>query len=64
MKPPDKRHMNAQGACSPGAGPYRRTPTRPDLIRRALMGAVSTTRLVDDIIYLGTGEGWLYLAVI
>lgn len=39
-------------------------PSRPDLIRRDFESAVPTTRLVGDITYLKTGEGWLYLAVV
>jgi len=38
--------------------------SRPDLIRRDFSAAVPTTRLVGDITYLRTGEGWLYLAVV
>jgi transposase InsO family protein len=38
--------------------------SRPDLIRRDFTAAVPTTRLVGDITYLKTGEGWLYLAVV
>ena len=37
---------------------------RPDLIRRDFDAAVPTTRLVGDITYLKTGQGWLYLAVV
>jgi transposase InsO family protein len=37
---------------------------RPDLIRRDFSAAVPTTKLVGDITYLKTGEGWLYLAVV
>ena len=36
---------------------------RPDLIRRDFNAPVPTTKLVGDITYLKTGEGWLYLAV-
>jgi transposase InsO family protein len=37
---------------------------RPDLIRRDFTAAAPTTKLVGDITYLKTGEGWLYLAVV
>ena len=37
---------------------------RPDLIKRNFNAPVPTTRLVGDITYLKTGEGWLYLAVV
>lgn len=39
-------------------------PERPDLIRRDFEAAVPTTRLVGDITYLGTGQGWLYMATV
>lgn len=39
-------------------------PTRPDLIKRDFTSAVPTTKLVGDITYLKTGEGWLYLCVV
>jgi transposase InsO family protein len=38
--------------------------SRPDLIRRDFSAAVPTTKLVGDITYLKTDEGWLYLAVV
>lgn len=38
-------------------------PARPDLIRRDFECPVPTCRLVGDITYLRTGQGWLYLAV-
>jgi len=37
---------------------------RPDLIKRDFSAAVPTTKLVGDITYLRTKEGWLYLAVV
>lgn len=37
---------------------------RPDLIKRDFGAAVPTTKLVGDITYLKTGQGWLYLAVV
>lgn len=44
--------------------PDPNAPTRPDLIRRDFTSAVPTTRLVGDITYLRTGEGWLYMATV
>ena len=55
-------------ACQPRA--YKRTTlpgeqpvTSPDLIGREFTAAAPGTRLVGDITYLKTGEGWLYLSV-
>jgi putative transposase len=54
-------------ACQPRA--YKRTTvpgeqpvTSPDLIGRDFTATAPGTRLVGDITYLKTGEGWLYLA--
>lgn len=41
-----------------------KAPTRPDLIKRDFTSAVPTTKLVGDITYLKTGEGWLCLCVV
>jgi putative transposase len=55
-------------ACQPRA--YKRTtipgrePARPDLIGRDFTAAAPGQRLVGDITYLRTGEGWLYLATV
>jgi putative transposase len=56
-------------ACQPRA--YKRTTVpgeqpvaSPDLIGRDFTAAVPGTRLVGDITYLKTGEGWLYLATV
>jgi putative transposase len=56
-------------ACQPRA--YKRTtvagdrPTAsPDLIGRDFTAATPGQRLVGDITYLRTGEGWLYLATV
>jgi transposase InsO family protein len=63
--------MRGQGlrACQPRA--YKRTTvpgkepvTSPDLIGRDFSAAVPGQRLVGDITYLKTGEGWLYLATV
>ena len=37
---------------------------RPDLVRRNFEPPVPTTVLCGDIIYLRTGQGWLYLAAV
>jgi putative transposase len=56
-------------ACQPRA--YKRTTVpgeqpvaSPDLIGRDFTAALPGTRLVGDITYLKTGEGWLYLATV
>jgi putative transposase len=56
-------------ACQPRA--YKRTTvpgeqpvTSPDLIGRDFTATAPGTRLVGDITYLRTGEGWLYLATV
>jgi transposase InsO family protein len=56
-------------ACQPRA--YRRTTlpgeepvASPDLIERDFTADQPGTRLVGDITYLKTGEGWLYLATV
>lgn len=38
--------------------------TRQDLIKRDFSAAVPSTKLVGDITYLRTKEGWLYLAIV
>ena len=38
--------------------------SRPDLIGRDAASPVPTVRLVGDITYLRTGQGWLYMAVV
>jgi transposase InsO family protein len=63
--------MREQGlrACQPRA--YKRTTvpgeepvTSPDLIGRDFTADAPGQRLVGDITYLKTGEGWLYLATV
>lgn len=56
-------------ACQPRA--YKRTTIpgrahveRPDLINREFTAPAPGLRLVGDITYLRTGEGWLYLATV
>lgn len=41
-----------------------KAPIRPDLIKRDFTSPVPTYKLVGDITYLKTGEGWLYLATV
>jgi len=56
-------------ACQPRAYkpttiPGKEPVSRPDLIGRDFTAQSPGTRMVGDITYLRTGEGWLYLAVI
>ena len=56
-------------ACQPRAYkrttvPGRNAAARPDLIGRDFTADAPGTRLVGDITYLRTGEGWLYLATV
>ena len=56
-------------ACQPRAYkrttmPGKRPVTRPDLIGRDFTAEEPGLRLVGDITYLKTGEGWLYLATV
>ena len=44
--------------------PDEDAPTRPDLVRRDFTSPIPTYKLVGDITYLRTGEGWLYLATV
>ena len=39
-------------------------PTIPDLVRRDFTADAPGTKLVGDITYIGTWEGWLYLATV
>jgi transposase InsO family protein len=62
------RQLGLRG-CQPRA--YRRTTiagktavASPDLIERDFAATQPGTRLVGDITYLKTGEGWLYLATV
>ena len=56
-------------ACQPR--PWRQTtvpdpaaPTIPDLVRRDFTAQTPGTKLVGDITYIPTWEGWLYLATV
>ena len=56
-------------ACQPRAWkritvPGQEPVTSPDLIGRDFTADAPGTRLVGDITYLRTGEGWLYLATV
>ncbi len=44
--------------------PDEDAPARPDLVKRDFTSPVPTYKLVGDITYLRTGEGWLYLATV
>lgn len=44
--------------------PDRDAKPRPDLIRRDFTSPVPTYKLVGDITYLRTGQGWLYLSTV
>ena len=42
--------------------PDKNAEKRPDLIKRDFTSPIPTYKLVGDITYLKTGEGWLYLS--
>lgn len=44
--------------------PDKSAKPRPDLIRRDFTSPVPTYKLVGDIAYLRTGQGWLYLSIV
>ena len=63
--------MRELGICGVCPRPKKKTtvpdkdaPARPDLIGRDFTSPVPTYKLVSDITYLRTDEGWLYLDVI
>lgn len=80
MLPPDFRHLTRYRVlklmrelgirgCTPNTGkrttiPDPKARPRPDLVRRDFTSPVPTYKLVGDIAYLRTGEGWLYLATV
>jgi transposase InsO family protein len=51
-------------ACKRTTVPGEQPVISPDLIGRDFTAAAPGTRLVGDISYLRTGEGWLYLATV
>lgn len=62
------RELGVRGVC-PNARKRTTIPdegaaARPDLVRRDFTSPVPTCKLVGDITYLRTGEGWLYLATV
>ena len=62
------RELGIRGVC-PNARKRTTIPdegaaARPDLVRRDFTSPVPTCKLVGDITYLRTGEGWLYLSAV
>jgi transposase InsO family protein len=66
-----RKCMREMGIC--GVVPHKKkrttipdegAPARPDLVKRDFTSPVPTYKLVGDITYLRTGEGWLYLATV
>ena len=62
------RELGIRG-CTPNAKKRTTVPDpkarpRPDLVRRDFTSPVPTYKLVGDITYLRTGQGWLYLATV
>lgn len=62
------RELGIRG-CTPNARkrttiPDPKAKPRPDLVRRDFTSPVPTYKLVVDITYLRTGEGWLYLSTV
>lgn len=60
------RELGIRG-CTPNARkrttiPDPKAKPKPDLVRRDFTSPVPTYKLVGDITYLRTGQGWLYLA--
>jgi putative transposase len=63
--------LAAQGLVAAAPRPYKRTTIPdeipaaiPDLVRRDFTAAAPGSKLVGDITYLRTWEGWLYLATV
>ena len=62
------RELGIRG-CTPNARkrttiPDPKAKPKPDLVRRDFTSPVPTYKLVGDITYLRTGQGWLYLATV
>lgn len=62
------RELGIRG-CTPNARKRTTIPDpnakpRPDLVRRDFTSPVPTYKLVGDITYLRTGQGWLFLATV
>ena len=62
------RELGIRG-CTPNARKRTTIPDpnakpRPDLVRRDFTSPVPTCKLVGDITYLRTGQGWLFLATV
>lgn len=51
-------------ACKTTTVPGELPVTSPDLLERDFTATTPGTKLVGDITYLRTGEGWLYLATV
>ena len=80
MLPPDFAHLTRYRVlelmrelgirgCTPNARkrttvPDPKAKPSPDLVRRDFTSPVPTYKLVGDITYLRTGEGWLFLATV
>lgn len=62
------RELGIRG-CTPNCGkrttmPGKSAKPRPDLVKRDFTSPVPTYKLVGDITYLRTGQGWLYLSTV
>ena len=62
------RELGIRG-CTPNARkrttvPDPKAKPKPDLVRRDFTSPVLTYKLVGDITYLRTGEGWLFLSTV
>ena len=74
MMPPEMAHVTLMRElgirdCTPNASKRTTVPGsgadgRPDLVGRDFESPVPTYKLVGDITYLRTGEGWLYLSTV
>ena len=74
MMPPEMAHVTLMRelgirGCTPNASKRTTVPGsgadgRPDLVGRDFESPVPTYKLVGDITYLRTGEGWLFLSTV